>query len=100
MNQQERLDALKSMLMSRGWIDVVRPALLAAIAGAEEEWLSGTRGTGREKVTDDMLRGNIISLRWMLGWERTAAKLVDDLLKLEELRRQTEPAAEGGSPYA
>ena len=100
MNTEDKIGALKSTLGSRGWVDVIKPALLAAINGSQQEWLSGARGQGREKISDDMLRGNIISMQWMLGWERQAEKLVKELETLEDMRRQTEPASEGGSPYA
>jgi hypothetical protein len=99
MNTEEKVSALRHTLVSRGWIDVIKPALLAAMSGLQQEWLSGSRSTGREKVTDDMLRGNIISLQWMLGWERQADKLVKELETLQELQRETVPASEGGSPY-
>jgi hypothetical protein len=99
MNTEEKVSALRHTLTSRGWIDVIKPALLAAMSGLQQEWLSGSRSTGREKVTDDMLRGNIISLQWMLGWERQADKLVKELETLQELQRETVPASEGGSPY-
>ena len=99
MNTEEKVSALRHTLTSRGWVDVIKPALIATIAGAEQEWLSGTRGTGREKVTDEMLRQTIMDMRWMLAWERQADKLVKELETLEALRRETEPAAEGGSPY-
>ena|SRR3990172_5744012 len=99
MTQEEKLDALKQVFISRGWIDVMKPALQAAIASAEEEWLTGARAVGREKVTDDMLRGQIIGLKWVLGQERAAKALVEQLEQIAQLQRETEPAKEGGSPY-
>lgn len=100
MTSEEKLEALKSMLLSRGWKEVVKPALERVVSNAEMEWLSGTRGPGREKVTEDMLRQTIIDARWMLDWERRGAELVKQLDLADVLRGQTEPATEGGSPYA
>jgi hypothetical protein len=99
MTTQEKIDALKHTLTTRGWIDVIRPALIAAINTAEQQWLTGARPTAEANVTDEALKGRVIAFRWLLGQERQMAGLVAQLEAVEKLAAETEPAIEGGSPY-
>ena len=79
-------------------MDIIRPALLAAIATAREAWETGSRPEN-DKTSDENLKGRITALRWVLEWERRRETLLDDLQTAEQLARQTEPGKQGGNPY-
>ena len=100
LDTSQKIDALKHLFSSRGWRDVLRPALVAAIGSAQAEWLTGKRNTGNETVSDEGLKQRIIALRWLVEQERSANTLIQQLEQIEEMQKATVPAIEGGSPYA
>lgn len=99
VTREERLDFLNQMLKTRGWQEIVKPALLTAIQNNTDKWLSGSRAESEAGLTDESLKERIRALRWVLEWEKTKQALVDELQQMEELAMQTEPASEGGGPY-
>ena len=78
---------------------MIRPALEMVIAQTTRALISGLRAEG-DKVTDDNLKGRIIALEWVKRWEVRCEESVIELEQLESVKRDTEPATEGGSPYA
>lgn len=100
MTTEERLEALQHTFMTRGWKEVLYPALELAAEATTNELVTGARAKGRERMTDDMLRGQIIAMRWMLGQVTNAKTLLEQLEQVDKVRQETEPASEGGSPYA
>ena len=100
MTSDEQLEALQHTLGTRGWLEIIEPAINAGITAAEEQWLSGRRPEGQSRVTDEMLKERVSTLRWMLRWRQKAKRLVQELELQEKLSRETEAATDSASPYA
>ncbi len=90
MTLEERITALAGTLTSRGWLDIIIPALEAGITTADEQLMNGIRPKGQEKVSDDMLKGRILAFRWILGWKDRQKLLIEQLDAIERLRRETD----------
>jgi len=93
----ESLKGTDDLLITQKEVD---PALELAAEATTNELVTGARAKGRERMTDDMLRGQIIAMRWMLGQVTNAKTLLEQLEQVDKVRQETEPASEGGSPYA
>lgn len=99
LSKSEKIDALRSTLMSAGWQKVIKPALEVAIAQTTNAVMANARSKEDEGLDDAALKQRVNALGWVLGWERKYQNLVDQLEQLETARTQTEPVDSGGSPY-
>jgi len=99
VSPEEKVQALKYMLASDGWREVVEPALKISISGLENQWINGFRTKGQEGLTDEAIKGRIWSLVWMQSWPQrldNLARMVEEELQAEQ---KTVDHGEGGSPY-
>lgn len=98
-SKEAKIEALRTMVASAGWIKVLKPALVDVIASTQAQWMGNFRAKGEENLTDEALKCRAAALSWVLAWERKYVQLVDQLEELRALQEKTEPPAEGGSPY-
>lgn len=101
----EYLNKLSNTLVSDGWQEILKPAVVKLRAnahrvllkpGAQKE-LRNKEGSVIQTFTDDFLKGQIDTLDWLLSWDQR----VDDLAReLTESEAADNPQTEGiGSPY-
>ena len=99
MTPEERQEALGVTFQTKGWQEVIVPALAREIGTALDEWSTGRRTEEDKNVTDEGLKQRTRALKWMLAWpesyKRTAAQLSAEKKVVED----TEPESEGGTPY-
>ena len=100
MTSEEKVTALGNLFNSTGWKEVVLPALELAIKNMEMHWINGTRPTGGETISDDVIKGRIWALVWMRGWEERRANLVHNLEAAQRAQNQETVSEGGGSPYS
>lgn len=84
------VDALNHMMGSRGWTEVVRPALERMNKNCHQQ----TRYGSAKGHSQEVLRGYGMALDWMLGWDKKTEKLANELS--EALKEQSDMMNEGG----
>ena len=99
MTADERQEALGVTFQTKGWQEVIVPALASEIGVALEEWASGKRTKQDEGVTDEGLKQRVRALKWMLGWPENYKRTAEQLAAEKKVAEETEPPSEGGSPY-
>jgi len=83
---QEKAQALSVTVTSRGWIDVIAPALDQQIEDCIDDWKTGKSAEG---LSDEQLKQRVLALEWLKGWTRTAESLANQAHAVEnELRRR------------
>ena len=75
MELPEMAEALRHMMGSRGWTEVVRPALEKMNTNCHQQARYGSKLGHSHEV----LRGYGMALDWMLSWDRKADKLAQEL---------------------
>lgn len=84
MELNEMTEALRHMMGSRGWTEVVRPALEKMNNNCHQQ----TRYGSKAGHSMEVLRGYGMALDWMLSWDRKAEKLAAELA--EALKEESE----------
>jgi hypothetical protein len=100
MQTDEKVEALKIMLNSAGWVHIVKPSIQTAIETWERHWLNGTRPEGAENISDETIKGRIWAFVWMKGWEDRLANLVHNLEAAQKAQAPEPEQHAGGSPYS
>ena len=99
MTAEEKIEALGVTFSTKGWQDVIAPALNMAIAASVHAWSSGQRVKGEEAVTDEGLKQRVVALKWMQAWEANRKLLVDQVEAVRQNAEATEPANDTRGPY-
>ena len=99
LSPEEKREALRTLFSTRGWKEVLRPALEDVIDGTTKQWMGNMRIKGEENLPDEALKQRAAALTWVLSWERKYKELVNQLEELQKQREPAEPPAAGGSPY-
>ena len=102
MTTGERIDALNSMFSSRGWIDVVEPALVLMIEQYTLQLITSTRPKGKDGdpvLSDEALKNRILAFQWVQDWKKIKATLVEQVEAAQAMKDRTPPVDEGGGPY-
>ena len=90
LSQEERVAALRQLLSSSGWKDVLQPAIKLQISLLETQWINGVRAKGHESMSDDVLKGRIWSLSWIMGWEKRLEEMIKRMDEEAEVWAKTE----------
>jgi hypothetical protein len=99
MTTAERAEALQNTLTTRGWVDVIKPTLQAAIANLVQQWKTGARPEGEANVSDNDLKQRIIALEWVLDWDNKLARIVEQLEQSNWFKAQTEYVEGESAPH-
>lgn len=94
MNREEKAIALRSMMVSDGWREVLKPSIEEKIKQLEQSWING-----KTDITDDMLRGRLWALHWVLGSEQRMMELARQIHEEKAMAEKTEVYTGERGPY-
>jgi hypothetical protein len=93
MELPEMVAALQHMMGSKGWTDVVRPALEKMRKNGMQQLVYGS-----DKPVD-AVRGYVMAMDWVLSWDKRTDKLAGELM--EALKEDSAQVQEGiGTIYS
>ena len=76
MELPEVQDALRNMIGSKGWSDVVQPALKKMETNGHKQLVYGATDP---KNSPEVIRGYLQAIKWMLSWPTKLDKVSEEL---------------------
>lgn len=77
MTPEETVGAIRSMLGTSGWSEVIKPALLKLRDQAILNLISPA--SPDKKFSDDFVKGQINALSWIITWDQRVEQLASEL---------------------
>lgn len=78
------------LLMSQGWMAVMRPAITERAKVLTARLLDPTAGR-KDRIPDDFIRGQVAALRWLIEWPEK------EMQKASQAMMAEQDATQGGA---